>query len=201
MLASLQIKHFAIIDELHIEFGPGLNVLTGETGAGKTIILQALNLVLGSRAASDVIRTGEESACVTASFSLGREGDDLRRVLAEWGMEAEGDVIIHRVISQSGKNKITINGIPATVQMLRDLSSRLVDISSQHEHQLLMDPAQHASIVDRFGRLEELLNRYRETHARYRSLREEVDRLQHQEADASERLDFLKFQYDELRQA
>ncbi len=184
MLRSLHIENFAIIDKLEVEFGPGLNILTGETGAGKTIVMQALNLVLGDRASSDLIRTGEEKASVTAVFSLGEE-----------------ETIIHRVVSTTGKGKITINGVPSTQQQLKEIAERLVDMSSQHEHQQLLNDATHMNIVDQFGGLETLGANYRVAHDQYVAIRDELQKLCASEKEAKERLEFTKFQLAELKNA
>lgn len=184
MLRSLHIENFAIIDRLEVEFGRGLNIITGETGAGKTIVVQALNLVLGDRASSDLIRTGEEKASVTAVFEHGDE-----------------ETIIHRVISQTGKGKITINGVPATQQMLKEAAERLVDMSSQHEHQQLLNDATHIAIVDQFGGYESLAEAYRDAHTQYAVLRGDLEKLRASEKEAKERLEFMKFQLQELKNA
>lgn len=184
MLRSLHIENFAIIDRLEVEFGEGLNILTGETGAGKTILVQALNLVLGDRASSDLIRTGEEKASVTAVFDEGEE-----------------ETIIHRVVSTTGKGKITINGVPATQQMLKETAERLVDMSSQHEHQKLLDDTTHITIVDQFGGYETLVKNYRDAHEAYVAVRDELARIRATEKEAKERLEFTKFQQTELENA
>ncbi len=206
MLTSLSIRNIAIIDELEIDFERGLNVMTGETGAGKTIIAQSLGLVLGGRAQPDMIRTGEEEAEVTASFYIDSASPARPHVMqlleGSGGIDEEdGDIIIRRVISTQGRGKITINGIPATLQMLKALAPHLVDVSSQHEHQLLIDPASHVDVVDGYGVAKELTSRYREAFQRYSELANEVQRLRDEEASAKERLDFLKFQRDELKAA
>jgi DNA repair protein RecN (Recombination protein N) len=210
MLKSLHIENFAIIDCLELEFGKGLNILTGETGAGKTIIAQALNLILGDRASSDMIRSGEECASVTAVFSLENPEVIANEVKQSYGIasapsgprnDIECELIIHRVVSAQGKGKITINGIPATQQMLKEISERLVDISSQHEHQLLLDPRTHARILDRFGELKMLVDEYAEAHGKFTSVRDELERLRAAERETKERLDFMKYQLQELKGA
>src|SRR5512135_3125160 len=119
MLTDISIKNFAIIDSLHISFGSGLNILTGETGAGKSIIIDAVNLLLGGRASADLIRSGSDEASVEAIFTI--EGDSaLRQFLAERGVDAEDELLLKRVISRSGKNRIFINGSLATLTTLTD---------------------------------------------------------------------------------
>jgi len=214
MLRSLHIENFAIIDRLEVEFGAGLNILTGETGAGKTIVVQALNLVLGDRASSDLIRTGEEKASVTAVFELehsgviatpslsrGKQSQEDHGIASSLSGPRNDELIIHRVISTSGKGKITINGIPATQQMLKEIAERLVDMSSQHEHQQLLNDATHINIVDQFGGYESLAGSYRDAHNQYINIRDDLVRLRASEKEAKDRLEFMKFQLQELKNA
>lgn len=202
MLRSLRIKDFAIIDELGLELSPGLNVMTGETGAGKTIIVEALRLILGERASPDSIRAGEERAAVTAVFDLEGAPSAVRRRLEEAGVEGEGgELIIHRVVSEGGKGRITVNGVPVTAGVVKGFAAHLVDVSSQHEHQLLLDPAEHAAVVDAFGGHGDLIARYRSAHARWAGASSEVAELEANERQAKEKLDFLQFQLRELKSA
>ena len=201
MLRSIHIENFAIIDKLEVEFGPGLNIITGETGAGKTIVVQALNLVLGDRASSDLIRSGEERATVTATFSLNGASKAVIAMIQEMGCEVKDELIIHRIVSTTSKGKIAINGVAATQQMLKDVAERLVDVSSQHEHQLLLDPSSHCSLVDQFGSLETLREKYAASHQNFIAIEDEVRCLQVGEKQAKERLDFMKYQLQELKGA
>ena len=201
MLLSLQIQHFAIIDELEVEFGSGLNVMTGETGAGKTIILQALDLLLGARASNDLIRSGETSASVTARFLFKKEMTEVKRLLEEVGIDIDEEIILHRTITTNGKGKISINGIPVPQQFLKSVGAYLVDISSQHEHQLLLDPSHHVTILDQHGNLLNDVSSYQQMFQHYHRLRHELETLQAREKAAKEQYDFLLFQYQELRDA
>jgi DNA repair protein RecN (Recombination protein N) len=205
MLCSLSIKNVAIIDELEIDFERGLNVMTGETGAGKTIIVQSLGLVLGARAQPDMIRTGADEAVVTATFSLKPNSPSARSVsalLAGSGIAADdGEVIVRRSIAGSGRGKIHLNGTPVTAQMLRSLACHLVDLSSQHEHQMLVDPANHAALIDDYGVSSGVREAYGKAYAAHEALKGEVDKLRSEEAAAKEKLDFLKYQRDELKAA
>ncbi len=142
MLTDLSIKNFAIIDSLHISFGAGLNILTGETGAGKSIIIDAVNLVLGGRASADLIRTGAEEASVEALFDVSALPGVLES-LAESGIDAGGELLLKRVISRSGKNKIFINGSLATLGTLAEIACRLINIYGQHESQTLLKIDNH----------------------------------------------------------
>ncbi|HMK35238.1 MAG TPA: DNA repair protein RecN [Desulfomonilaceae bacterium] len=150
MLTYLKISHLAIIDEVEVEFREGFNVLTGETGAGKSILIGALNLLLGSRFSPDVVRTGEEEAVVEAVFDVPPGSIPL--------MESPGDsreLVLSRKIFRAGRSRCTINGNTATVSMLQEIGRSLVSIFGQHEHRLLLAPEEHVEILDRFGRLED----------------------------------------------
>src|SRR4026209_2320482 len=140
MLRFLRIANLAVIDSVEVEFGPGLNVLTGETGAGKSILVGAVGLLLGDRASSDLVRTGEEVATIEAIFDCG--GDE---------------IIVGREITSQGRSRATINGALATAGALKDLSTQLIELHGQHEHQTLLDPAAHLGVLDAFGGFDALL--------------------------------------------
>ena len=159
MLKELNIKNFAIIDQLRVEFTPGLNVFTGETGAGKSIVVDALNLALGERASADLIRTGCQEAVVEAAFELnGRGTTRSTDLLGEQGIEMEPgeDLIVRRVLSASGKNKVYINGSLANLATLSALGATLADIHGQHEHQSLLSLERQMEMLDSFGGLDAL---------------------------------------------
>src|ERR1700746_3098499 len=139
MLRFLRISHLAVIDAAEVEFGPGLNVLTGETGAGKSILVEAVGLLLGGRASTDMVRTGEALATIEAIFETGGE-----------------ELLVRREITSQGRSRAFVNGALATAAVLRDLSSRLVELHGQHEHQTLLDPESHLDVVDAYGSLEAL---------------------------------------------
>ncbi|MFH1653118.1 MAG: DNA repair protein RecN [Pseudomonadota bacterium] len=200
MLQSLTVKNLAIIDEVTIEFERGFNVLTGETGAGKTILIQAINLVLGGRIRGDMIRSGCEFAEVTALFTL----DDsplAKRALNALGCEVDDEVMIKRYIDKDGKGKRFINGQAVTVGMLRQVAETLVDISSQHEHQLLLDPEHHLNILDAAGVDEKILKEYQRAFTAYQGVRTKLNEARGEEERLKEQLDFMKFQLDELDKA
>lgn len=200
MLTDLIIKHFAIIDRLQVSFGPGFNVLTGETGAGKSIIIDAVGLLLGDRARPDLIRTGEEEATVEALVDLaGRP--ELQQAVAEAGFAAGDELVLRRVISRSGKNRIYINGSLATLAQLQPLTAQLVTIYGQHEHQSLQRNDTHLTLLDRFAGLEEALTQYRGNYCRLREIDEHLRRLQTAERERQQRLDLLSFQSREIRAA
>lgn len=198
MLQTLRISHFAIIDALAIELDAGFTVLTGETGAGKSILVDAINLIMGGRASAELIRTGEDSATVEALFT--RLDPEVRRAAEAGGVELEGDeLLVKRVVSRSGKNKVFLNGGPATLGMLEALGPKLIDISGQHEHQTLLLPDAHRAVVDAAGGHEALVVRMREAHGEWARLRREADALAEKERDRAQREDYLRFQVDELK--
>jgi DNA repair protein RecN (Recombination protein N) len=201
MLQSLTIKDFAIIDALEVELGPGLCAMTGETGAGKTIIVEALKLVLGARASTDIIRTGKDRASVTAVFDSRGVPEPLATAMADAGIELGDEIIIHRVVGAQGKGKISVNGVATTVSMLREIAAHLVDVSSQHDNQLLLDETRHAPMLDEFANLGELHSEYVAAHSRYAEARRELETLESNERAAKEKLEFLKFQLSELEKA
>jgi DNA repair protein RecN (Recombination protein N) len=198
MLSQLRIRDFAIIDDLSMEIGPGLNVLTGETGAGKSILVEALNLALGGRARADVIRGGAEEASVEALF----EGDRrLVRRLAEMDIDAEGGLLVRRVVSRAGKNRITVNGSPMTLALLERIAEDLVDLTGQHEHHSLLRPDTHLAILDDLGNLGSEREAVAGTYAGLAALLEERAALEKDERERSAREDFLAFQVREIREA
>ena len=147
MLAQLSISDFAIIKHLEMSLRPGLNILSGETGAGKSIIINAMHLILGGRASADLIRSGCKEATVEALFSF-PENQVLQEILTESGFAFDGELLIKRTIFREGRNKVLINGSMATLQMLSRLGSLLISISGQHEHQLLLRPDNHLYLLD-----------------------------------------------------
>ena len=151
MLRSLSIRNFAIIDRLDLEFGPGFNVLTGETGAGKSIIMDALNLILGGRADSEMVRGGAKNASIDAAFDVGGS-PELLAVVAEMGLETEDDLLLlSRDVAANGKSAARVAGRPATIAQLREIGDWLVDLHGQHEHQSLLAAPRHIDILDDWG--------------------------------------------------
>ena len=176
MLTDLYIKNFAIIDNLHVEFGPGLNILTGETGAGKSIIIDAVNLILGGRASTDLVRTGTEEATVEALFDLsGHPG--ICSALAETGIECDGELLVKRVVSRSGKNRVFVAGGLSTTAVLGDLSRQLINIYGQHESQTLLKPDNHLRLLDEFGGICPLRDQFAVIYDEYRVTQAEIRRL------------------------
>ena len=169
MLVELRIRNFAIIDELQVSFGDGLNVISGETGAGKSIIIGAISLLLGDRASMDMIRSSEDTATVEACFTIaGMEA--LREKLEEMGFFEGDEIVIKRTISRSGKNRVYINGSMANLAVLSSLSELLVNICGQHEHQVILNKENHIDILDDFGGLQPLKKEYEVLYAKYNFL-------------------------------
>lgn len=203
MLTHLIIRNFAIIEHLEIPFKEGFTVLTGETGAGKSIIIDALNLLLGGRALTEVIRTSEEEANVEGVFLPGEpQRARINAMLEARGIHPiEDQLVIRRIVSRSGRNKVFVNGSLTTVSALGELTAGLVDISGQHEHYSLLDPDRHVDILDDFAELEELRQRVAGSFERVAQLRSELSQLRRGVRDRVNRLDYLRFQLDEIEAA
>ena len=199
MLQLLHIENIAVIERADIAFGPGFNALTGETGAGKSIVIDSLGAVLGARTSRDLIRTGAEKAFVSAAF----DGvDPALPALAETGVEPEdGMLLLQRDLYPDGKNVCRANGRPITVAQLRALGTSLLNIHGQHEGTLLLDEEQHAAYLDRFGRVEALLADYAQHYDAVRATRKQIEGLQMDEAEKARRVDTLRHQIAELERA
>ena len=187
MLVLLSISNFAIIRHLDITLRPGLNILSGETGAGKSIIINAVDLILGKRAFADLIRSGCREARVEALFVF-PENRLLAEMLSGLGFPYEGDLLIKRTIFREGRNKILINGSLATLQMLSRIGSLLISISGQHEHQLLLKQDQHIYLLDDFGGLSDERQELNEMFSNYQALKEEINQLQRDIKETAEKL-------------
>lgn len=200
MLTSLKIENVAIIESAAIEFGCGLNVLTGETGAGKSIVIDSINAVLGERTSKDIIRTGADSAKVYAVFE--DIGENIISILDSNGIECEEDVlIINRIINRDGKNICRINGCPVTVGMLKAIGKELIDIHGQHDNQSLLSPEKHCDFVDGYARCSDLIDRYKESYFELCDIRKKISSLKTDETSKSQKIDFLTYQINELEMA
>lgn len=201
MLTELRIRNFALIDELSVRLGPGLNVLSGETGAGKSIIVGALSLLLGERASADVVRTGADRASVEGVFEP-RAGEELSRWLEERGLEMDdGILILKREVAVEGRNRAWINGSPTTAGLLGELGALLVSLHGQHEHQTLLRRDEQRAILDAYAGNEDLVARVVAAHAALREVRSEIDGLETRRREAAQRADFLRFQAEEIEGA
>jgi len=200
MLVQLTISNFAIISHLEINLKPGLNILSGETGAGKSIIINAANLILGGRASADLIRTGAQEARVEALFSL-PEKPFLTDFMSDCGLPFDGELLIKRTISREGRNRIMINGSIATLQMLSRVGLMVISISGQHEHQLLLKPDNHLYLLDDFGGLSDERLRLNESYSRFEFLKEKYQKLEREIREGKERQDLTRFQIREIEAA
>ncbi len=200
MLKELKIKNFAIIDNLNVEFTSGLTALTGETGAGKSIIIDALNLILGGRADSNFIRTGESSATVESLFEI--TNSQTLDILSELGINVNGgEVVLRRTISNSGKNRCLVNDCTVTVGVLAKLGNRLVDIHGQHDHQALLNPEIHIDLLDLYGKTMDERNELAKKYFEYIEDQRKIEDLRSKESDRMQREDLLRFQINEIDKA
>ena len=198
MLNELSIKNFAIIDELHVTFGEGLNVLSGETGAGKSIIIGAVSLLLGDRATSEMIRTQADTATVEAVFDISAD-KPLRDKIDAMGFPVSDELIIRRVISHTGKNKVFINGQAATLANLAAVSERLINICGQHEHQIILAAENHIDILDEFGGCLSERAVYTEHFNQYQQIRSGIEKLEELSKSADARTELYEFQLKEIQ--
>ncbi len=198
MLASLKVINFAIISKLEISFEPGLNIISGETGAGKSILVGAVNLVLGGRASPDLIRSGFDEARVEGLFDIS-SNENVKNLLEQHGFGTDEELLISRTISRTGRNRVFINGKLGTVSLVQQLTSGLVDISSQHEHQKLLDPETHLSVLDYFGNLSAELAEYEKEYLEYEVLKDRLERLLIEEKTKEDQVEFIRYQIREIK--
>lgn len=202
MLLEISIKNFAIIEEVSLHFEQGMTILTGETGAGKSIIIDAMNMMLGSRATTDVIRHGASKAEIEGLFSL-ENSRSLKPIFEEQGLELTDELIIRREILQNGRSVSRVNGQLVNLSVLKAIGQHLVDIHGQHDQEELMRPQLHIAMLDEFGDQEflTLKDRYYETFDRYRGLRKQVLTLQKNQQEHKARIEMLEFQIAEIESA
>lgn len=206
MLQSLTIENFAIIEEVNIDFTEGMTVLSGETGAGKSIIIDALGILCGGRGSSEYIRHGDDKLLIEGLFTFDNLPDGLESSLLNFGLNIDimmDGLIIRREINKSGKNTIRINGQLANVTLLKDIGNYLVDIHGQNEHQELLDRTKHLSLLDNYGnkRINEALSEYQEAYYSYNKLRKEWLEAQQSDSNDRQRVNFLEFQIEEIEAA
>jgi DNA repair protein RecN (Recombination protein N) len=198
MLLEIRVRNFAVIDAVTVSFQSGLNVLTGETGAGKSMLLDAILLIRGARAQTDVIRTDTETATVEALFEVAPRGA-AAAVLEEAGLGLDqGQVVVRRELARSGRHRAFVNDSPVTVGLLERLGDHLVEIHGQHEHQRLLEPARQLDLLDRFADAEELSERVGQLFAKHRAAGTELERARAAERDRAQREDLLRLQVSEL---
>jgi DNA repair protein RecN (Recombination protein N) len=197
MLKTLSIKNYALIDSAEIEFTSGLNIITGETGAGKTILIDALNLVLGDRASTEIIRKGAEKAVVEGVFGIAAN-KKVRAFLSQHELEGAEDAILRREISSKGQTRCFVNDTPVSVAQLKEIGNYLVDLHGQHEHQSLLRKETHIDLLDDFGGLEGIVIEYRKSYDALNQLFHDYDTLRQKERLLKERRDLYEFQIKEI---
>ncbi len=201
MLISLKIENIAVIESVEVSFDKGLNVMTGETGAGKSIVIDAINAVLGERTSRELIRTGEENAKVYAEFA--EISDETECILDELGIEKMSDktLVISRSLNNAGRNVCRVNGCPVTVSALKELAGGLINIHGQHDSQALLSPEKHCGFIDSLAENEELRSEYRKVFANLIAVKKELDSLYDTRDEKAARLDYLNFQINEITEA
>jgi len=198
MLTHLHIRDLAIVESLELEFTGGLTVLTGETGAGKSIVVDALTLVCGARATADLIRAGADKAEIAARFDIRKLPRALRALLEEQSIEAEDELLVRRVITSDGRSRAYLNGQSAAIQQLRDVVGGLLDVHGQHEFQSLVRSGAQRELLDRYGRLDSLTDQVADTHAVWLDLLNRQLAIESRLRDRDARLELLRFQVSEL---
>lgn len=197
MLTQLHIENIAVIEKADIEFRKGLTVLTGETGAGKSIIVDSLGAVLGARTSRELVRTGADKGIVTAVF----ETNNADKWLEDNDIDLEGEIIIQRRISAEGKNSCRVCGAPVSVSQLRELGALLLDIHGQNDGRQLMDEANHLAYLDGYGDYGDTIDRFKSAYADYKACKKEIQRLSMDEIEKERMADSLQYQIDELEKA
>ncbi len=202
MLKSLYIKNFALIDELRIEFSEGLNIITGETGAGKSIIVNALAQLCGERSSVELVRKGAAKAILEAEIDF-RPRPEILRILKELALDSETEytLILRKEISAKGNSRTFVNDTPVPLSRLNEISSYLIDIHGQHQHQRLLHPENHLEYLDAFARLDHLVQTFSHTLQEYRQKLKERDDLKAKQLKSTQLQDMYRFQMDELNQA
>ena len=199
MIRSLYIKDFALIEELDVQFENGLNILTGQTGAGKSIIIGALNMILGERADTDVIRQGADKAISEATIEIGRD-EFLADLLEENAVEYSEELILRREIRQKG-SRAFINDTPVNIAVLKKVGDQLVDLHGQHDHQMLLNDEHHREVIDRFDTVQPVLAAYRVEYEKMKALQKELRDLKKRERELKEKTELYQFQVQELEAA
>lgn len=201
MLLGLTLKNFTIIKDLSVGLSPGLNIITGETGAGKSVIVDAINIILGDKAPAENIKTGQEEAQIEALFDISND-EAIKQRLINSGFDIKsGELLIKRVIYRNSRSRVFINGSLSTLTLLSSITQGLVDIFSQHEHQSLLREENHLKIVDDFGKTADDAAHLREKFQNYLLVKKELDDLEQSKKDKTEKENYLKFQLNEINNA
>lgn len=201
MLLKLHIENFAIIDTLHVEFSDGLNIVTGETGAGKSIMADALMVALGGRAYAEFIRSGTDKAVVEAVFAVNHLEDAKTKAIAYGFLDGErpdGELLIRREIPRTGRNRMLVNGHPATNVMVTELGDALVDVHGQHEHQSILNADYHIDLLDLFGKLLTSRDQVATAYRQFKAVERELEELRDRSRERMQHLDLLRFQEQEI---
>lgn len=200
MLSSLIIENVAVIEHAEILFDGGLNILTGETGAGKSIIIDSINAILGERTSKDIVRHGSEKAKITAFFE--DLSEEIINAISQYDIDCDdGTLLITRIISADGRGNCKINGCPVTVSMLKEIGRNLISICGQHDSQFLLQKEHHIAFIDKIADCDELLDDYKETYSELKQAHKKLRALTRNEDDKERRLEFLKYQIDEISDA
>lgn len=199
MLVSLRIKNFAIFDDIEIPFRTGLNIITGDTGAGKSIIIDAINLLSGCKASTDYIKSGQDEAHIEGVFDI--SSPEIKDYLGQFGLETDDDLIIKRIISVSGKNRIFVNGNRITLNVLGSITSRLIDIFGQHENIKILDEQSHISYLDLFGVDPEIKDSVSKAYKNHAKIVRALDDLKKKQSEKNEREEYLKYICKEIEDA
>lgn len=200
MLRELHIKNVAVIDEVTIEFDTGFQVLTGETGAGKSILIDSINMALGGRTSKDLVRTGTDAACVDALFEI--TAPAILKQMEELGVEIEdGELIVSRKVTAEGKSTCRLNGVLTPLSLLREIGALLINIHGQNDNQALLNPKSHLTFLDKYAESGKLLEAYQSVHKQAWELQRRLDDLAADEQEKSHRLDLLSFQLNEIDSA
>lgn len=196
MLTDLKIENVAVIEKAEVKFAPGFNVLTGETGAGKSILIDSINAILGNRTSRELVRSGAQKACIRATFE--NIPETVRAKLERSGYEAPDDLLLYREINAEGKGSCRINGMPATATVVRDICSGLLAIHGQHDSQSLTNPAMHLSLLDQYAQNGDLRKAYHDLYRQVVQIKREADALTASEADKQRRIAILTEEVEEL---
>ena len=202
MISRLFIKNIAVIENAEIEFGGGFNILTGETGAGKSIVIDSLNILKGERTGKDIIRSGEQKARVDGVFTVDEETEQI--LMDKFGVETEcGEVVISREISADGRNNIRVNGVPVIGSVLKEIGEYLITIHGQHDNTSLLSKKTHLSLLDSVSKeqIGDVLENYCDVHNRIIKKQAELKSLETDEQEKNRRLDMLTFQIEEIEAA
>ena len=196
MLANLKIENVAVIEKAEVTFTPGLNVLTGETGAGKSILIDSINAILGNRTSRELVRSGAPKACIWATFE--DIPDSVKEKLEKSGYEVSDDLLLYREINAEGKGSCRINGMPATARVVRDISAGLLAIHGQHDSQGLTNPALHLGLLDQYAQNRELFSRYYQSYRSLVAVKRQLDALNASEADKQRKIEILTAEIDAI---